>query len=119
MDGKKKNPVSEGPCEADACQSASCPPDMKVDFLFNPERGVWLLHDKPLPILKWVEYDAETETLTLVTNRGRIADLGLKIPADRSFYLERAMEVTALLMKDGFVTDFAIVPMVTSRMTVN
>jgi len=119
MDDKKKNPTTESPCEASPRLFTSCPADVKIDFMFNREGGVWLLHDQPLPALKWVEYDSEKEILTLVTDRGRIADLGLRLPADRSFYLERAMEVTALLMKDGFVTDFAVVPMVSSRMTVN
>ena len=94
--------------------------DMKVDFLFNRTGGAWLLHDKPLPdVLKWIEYDSEKEMIVLVTRSGRVDGLGLRIPLEKKIYLERAMEVTALLMHDGFVMDFTVVPMVTTNATVN
>jgi len=119
MDNKKKHTASSS-VEAESSAFPLPESDMRVDILYNREGGVWVLHDQPMPdALKWVEYDAASETVTLVTQGGRIADPGLKIPSEKSFYLERAMEVTALLMKDGFVTDFAIVPMVASKMIVN
>ncbi len=103
-----------------AASSPSPDIDMKVDFLFNRTGGAWLLHDKPLPdTLKWIEYDSEKEMVVLVTRSGRLEGLGLRIPIEKKIYLERAMEVTALLMHDGFVTDFTIVPMVTTNVTVN
>jgi hypothetical protein len=116
LEDKTKNSGTEAPREAKPCAGIS---EIQVDFMFNREGAVWMLHDKPLPALKWVAYDCEKEILSLVTQDGRVADLGLRLAAGRSFYLERAMEVTALLMKNGFVADFAVVPMVTSRMTVN
>ena len=120
MDIKKKNNTNAGPFEAEGSSRSSLGADTRINFLFNKEGGVWLLHDKPLPdTLKWVEYDTQKETVTLVTRDGRISDLGVRIPADKSFYLERAMEVTTLLMDQGRVADFAIVPMVTANMTVN
>ena len=116
MEDKTKNSGAKISRETALCATSS---GIRIDFMFNREGGVWMLHDRPLPVLKWVAYDHEKEILTLVTKDGRVADLGLRLSADRSFYLERAMEVTALLMKDGFVTDCAVVPLVTSRMTVN
>lgn len=93
---------------------------MKIDFLYNEEGKAWLLHDRPLPdILKWVEYDADTENVILVTRSGKIQDLGLKVPAGQALYIERAMEITVLLMKAGKVEDFAIVPMITRNTTLN
>jgi hypothetical protein len=120
MEGKKKHITSASPVKAESSSCSFPESDMRVGILYNRDGGVWLLHDQPMPdALKCVEYDAISETVTLITGSGRIADSGLKIPAEKSFYLERAMEVTAVLMKDGFVTDFAIVPMVVSNMTVN
>jgi hypothetical protein len=120
MEFRKKEAEDAGPFETEASPRTPLESGMRLDFLYNREGGVWLVHDKPLPDkLKWVEYDAGAETVTLVMANGRIADPGLRIPPERSFYLTRAMEVTALLMKDGFVTDFSIVPMVSSQMTVN
>lgn len=93
---------------------------MKVDFLYNQDGKAWLLHDRPLPdILKWVEYDSDTENVTLVTRSGKIQDLGLKVPAGQAMYIERAMEITVLLMNGGKIADFAIVPMITRNITVN
>jgi len=113
----KKNPADSNLGTASPLSSDI---NMRVDFLFNRTGGAWLLHDKPLPdILKWIEYDSEKETIVLVTRSGRLDGLGLRIPVEKKAYLERAMEVTALLMHDGFVKDFAVVPMVTTHMTVN
>jgi len=78
------------------------------------------LHDQPLPdILKWVEFDADLETVTLVTEGGKLQDLGIKIPSDMSYYIENAMELTTMLVKDGKVADFAIVPMLTRNTITN
>ena len=116
MEDNGKNSGAEPPRET---TRYACSPDMRIDFMFNREGAVWMLYDKPMPALKWVAYDREKEILSLVTKDGRVADLGLRLPVERSFHLERAMEVTALLMRDGFVTDCASVPLVSGRMTVN
>ncbi len=93
---------------------------MKVDFLFNKDGGAWLLHDKPLPdILKWIEYDADDESVTLVAQNGKVQNLGLKIPADMGAYLHIAMTVTALRMEGDKIADFAVVPLITRDTAVN
>lgn len=93
---------------------------MKVDFVFNREGKVWILHDKPLPsILKWVEFDTDFESVTLVTREGKIQNVGLKVPGDMAYYIEQAMEITVMLMKDGKVEDFAIVPMITRNIALH
>lgn len=116
----KRNPADDSKSGTVTSAAATLEMDMRVDFLFNRTGGAWLLHDKPLPdILKWIEYDSEKETIILVTRSSRIGGLGLRIPVEKKIYLDRAMEVTALLMHDGFVKDFAIVPMVTRNATVN
>ena len=85
---------------------------MKVDFLYNQEGGVWLLHDKPLPdILKWVDYDADTGIVTLNTAQGKTQQLGLPIPAEAIPRLTKAVEITVLLINNGKIMDFAIVPL--------
>ena len=93
---------------------------MKVDFVFNREGKVWILHDKPLPaILKWVEFDTDFENVTLVTREGKLQHVGLKVPADMAYYIEQAMEITVMLMDNGKVKDFAIVPMITRNIALH
>jgi hypothetical protein len=85
---------------------------MGVDFLFN-EDGAWLLHDKPLiEDLSWIEYDADTETATLVTEQGRLQDLGLKVPLTRANWLLQATCVTRHLIKDSKIVNSSIVPII-------
>jgi hypothetical protein len=109
-DDKPDNPLVQAPLAS----------MMKVDFLLNKEGGVWLLHDKPLPgILKWVEYDADTERVMLVKRHGGVQDLGLKVPLSMGYSLMGAKEITAMLIDgDGKIVDFAIVPLV-ARQTIN
>jgi hypothetical protein len=88
---------------------------MKVDFLYNQDGGVWLLHDKPLPdILKWVEYDADRGVVTLNTAQGKTQELGLPLPGVAASRLRKAIEITVLLMDKGKIMDFAIVPLNTT-----
>lgn len=118
MEGKKPN-SQNGQSADPGAESPHIESDTRIDLLYNREGQVWLLHDKPLPqVLQCIEYDAGRETIRLISDKGQIGQ-SLKISPERAYYLERAMDVTALLMKDGFVVDFSIVPMITSRMTVN
>lgn len=85
---------------------------MKVDFLWDDSGGAWILHDKPLAeILKWVDYDADRGVLTLNTTTGKIQDLGLPIPVTAVSSLRKVVEIAVMLMKEGKITDFAIVPL--------
>lgn len=119
MEGKKSNARSNQPAEPGPESRTHIESDTRIDLLYNRDGQVWLLHDKPLPqALICVEYDTNRETVSLISEKGRIGD-SLRISPERGYYLERAMDVTALLMKDGFVVDFSVVPMTTTRMTLN
>jgi hypothetical protein len=84
---------------------------MKVDFMFN-DKGVWILHDQPLPeILRWVDYDTDSGTVTLNTAQGKTQELGLPIPARASERLRKSVEISVMLIKDGKIADFTIVPL--------
>ncbi len=54
---------------------------MKAELVVNPESDVWLIYDRPLPeVMKWIEYDLDLETLTLVSISGKIQDFGMRVP---------------------------------------
>lgn len=91
-----------------------------VDFLFNKKGEALILHSKPLPeILKWIEYDADTETLTLVMRSGHIQDLGLPVPRKKALPLLDGRDVTVLYLQSGKIADFTIVPLVARGTAIN
>lgn len=118
-----KNKGTKSPSSMAGIESPVYPPmtsNMKVDFLYNEEGDAWLLHDKPLPdILKWIEYDVDMNNVILVTRSGKIQDMGLELPENSSYHLQNVATITVLLMEDGKIADFAIVPLITRDMTVN
>lgn len=92
---------------------------MTLDFVFN-EDGAWLMHGRPLPdVLRWVEYDADTEQVTLVLREGRLQDIGLKVPADHGQKLFQLDKVTVMFMNEGQVEDIALVPLVARRISLH
>jgi len=92
---------------------------MKVDFLFNEDGHVWLLHEKPLAdTLKWVEYDGDMESVTLVMADDKIQDLGLRLPRAMGMKIN-AKEITAMQMEDGKVADFCVVPILLRNLSVH
>lgn len=114
MTNKAENTEAESPFLKPLDQT------MNVDFLFNSKGDVWIFHDRPLPdILKWVEYDADMESVTLITASGRMQDIGGKIPADLGRKMAGASEITVTYMNKGQVEDFAIVPMLVRGITIN
>lgn len=93
---------------------------MTVDFLFNESGEVWLLHDRPLPArLEWVEYDADMESVTLVTEEGKIQDIGIGMPPGFAFHLLDAVQITALHVEDKKIIDGARVPLVARGTSIN
>jgi hypothetical protein len=86
---------------------------MKVDILFNVEGLVCIFHSEPLPeILRWVEYDVDLETVTLVMDSGNIHDVGLKISPEHGKHMKTATEVSVVLVKDSQIHDLTVVPVV-------
>lgn len=85
---------------------------MKVDIAISPESDVWIIHNQPLPEpLKWIEYDLDLESLTLVSLSGKIQDSGMKVPASIKKFLRRAKEVSVVYQGDEYVKDMCIVPL--------
>lgn len=92
---------------------------MDVDFLCNQKGAAWLLHSKPLPaLLKWIEYDAESKSVTLVFRQGQVMQLGLAIPNAMEEDLANAEEATVMFVKgDGEIGDFIFVPVIVQQRT--
>lgn len=86
---------------------------MKTELLISPESDVWLLYDRPLPeIMKWVEYDVDLETLTLVSISGKIQDFGMRVPPAMKKYLSRAQHIYAVHQGENHIKDMSLVPLV-------
>ena len=103
----------------DDAASMTYPPlagQMRVDLLTNAEGGVWILHDKPLPdIVKWVDFDAPTGIMAFAYQDGRTQALGLDIPSPAALKIVPFTEITIMLMHDGLVADFSIIPLIINR----
>lgn len=85
---------------------------MKVDLVVNPNSDVWLIYERPLPeIMKWVEYDADMETLTLVSISGKIQDFGMRVPPAMKKFLRRAKQIYAVHQGEGHIKDMSLVPL--------
>ena len=85
---------------------------MKVDLAISPESDVWLVYEKPLPeIMKWVEYDIDLETLTLVSMSGKIQDFGMKVPTALKKYMARATQIYAIHQGETEIKDMSVVPL--------
>ncbi len=86
---------------------------MKVDLAVSPESDVWMIYEKPLPeIMKWVEYDIELQTLTLVSLSGKVQDFGMKVPAPMKKYMARATQIYAVHQGQNEINDMSVVPLV-------
>ncbi|QQG36457.1 MAG: hypothetical protein HYS17_01300 [Micavibrio aeruginosavorus] len=86
---------------------------MKVDLAISPESDVWMAHDQPLPeVLKWIEYDLDLETLTLVSVSGKIQDFGMKVPSPMKKYLRKAKHIYAIHQAEDHIKDMSRVPLV-------
>lgn len=96
---------------------ASC---MKVDLLVNEQSQVWLLHDQPFSgILRWAEYDAGTDTVTLIMDSGQIQEVGLPLSAPMRELLAGATLLHAILMGEKYIKDVYRVPLVAKSSWLN
>lgn len=85
---------------------------MKVDLVISPESDVWMAHDQPLPeVLKWIEYDLDLESLTLVALSGKIQDFGMKVPPAMKKYLRKATHIYAIHQAEDHIKDMSRVPL--------
>lgn len=86
---------------------------MKYELVVHPEKGIWLLHDKPLKdILKWVDYDADRQSLTLCFGQGKIQDIGFPVPFHQEEIFLETEEISVMYMIDGKMHDMAVVPLI-------
>jgi hypothetical protein len=85
---------------------------MTVDLMVNERGNLWVLHDKPLPmILNWAEYDADLASLTLVAQDGEVLDLGMKIHKPLQKPMLEAREIYVVLLSQDEIKDMYILPL--------
>lgn len=85
---------------------------MKVDLVISPESDIWMAHEQPLPeVMKWVEYDQDLQTLTLVSMSGKIQDFGMKVPPPMQKYMKRATKIYAIHQGENEIKDMSVVPL--------
>ena len=96
-------------------------PDMnthqKVAVIIKDNGKILVLHDKPFrEILGWVEYDADTNELFLMTRNGNIHRSGLEIQDSAVNQVKNADQSAIVWVKDNKIKDMYVLP-VTIRET--
>lgn len=80
---------------------------MEVDLVISDDERVWLLHDKPLDgPLRWVEYDADDHTLSLVYRNGSVAPLGTRIAKNVRRKMNKGTKIYVVCLMDETIVDF-------------
>ena len=94
---------------------------MNVDLVITQgDSAILILHDKPLPeILKWIEYDYETNDMVLVTQSGQIQNIGLTVTKKMREFIEGADKAVAIYLNGNKAKDMAYVPLIIQGITVN
>ena len=91
---------------------------MTVDLMVNERGNIWVLHDKPLPmILNWAEYDADLATLTFVAQDGEALELGMTIHKPLQKPMSLAREIYVVLMSGEEIKDMYILPLTVRNIT--
>ena len=86
---------------------------MEVDIVVNKNSDVWILHDRPFEeSIAWIEFDADDDTLTFVSYRGAVKNLGVKIQAPVRKYLYNSKRVFLIQTVGGKIIDFFNVALV-------
>lgn len=96
-------------------------PDMnshqKVAVIVKDNGKILVLHDKPFrELLGWVEYDADTNELFLMTRNGNIHRSGLEIQESAIDKVKSSDQAAIIWVKDNEIKDMYILP-VTIRET--
>ena len=85
---------------------------MTVEINFSSNKKVSILHKGKLPfVLKWVEYDPDLNTLTLVSETGQMQDVGLKIPDSYKNRFAITSHIFVVRVGDKGMEDFYDVPL--------
>lgn len=83
--------------------------EMKVELIVGKNEQVCIVHDQKLAyVLKWVEFDEKTKTLTLVSQKGQLQPLGLDIPAEMFEYLLDIDDIAVVLKPEDKIKDIYI-----------
>ncbi|GEM_PF-4206345 len=75
---------------------------MRISVLIKENGDLWLVYDTEIEEkLEWVEFDSETKTLILVTNKGNMHDIDLKLKPRAYERLLNAKIVFLMFMRNG------------------
>lgn len=97
--GSEKFPVFEPLAEAG-----------KVDVIVGKNEQVCVIHDTKLDyVLKWVEFDELTKSLTLISQQGQLQPLGLEVPKEMYEYLMDIDDIAVIRKEDKKIQDIYIV----------
>jgi hypothetical protein len=80
--------------------------------VFDKAGNVSILHGAQLPyLLKWIEWDPDTQRLTLVGQEGQLQDMGFKVPEKCWEAIEKIYEIAAVHVDSGQIKDICLVPL--------
>ena len=86
---------------------------METALVMNEKGNIWLLHDKQFPVvLNWVEYDSGNKCLTFISHEGQMIDFGIMVPKQFHQCLMASKNISTVLLQDGKICDFYIIPLV-------
>ncbi|MDH5721773.1 MAG: hypothetical protein OEY94_00415 [Alphaproteobacteria bacterium] len=86
---------------------------MQLDLIVGDRGEVYILHAKPLPEpVNWVEYDREVLKLYLISDKGRIQGVGLKVKKRLDEIISAARQVCLIHCKNGDIVHAYEMPLV-------
>ncbi len=93
----------------------------KAELVVNEDAHVWLLYRDPLAeIVKWAEYDADTEQVTLIMVSGNAQPLGIKLPDEMKDLLLDAETLYLVQMEENKkIADMGVVPLIVRALSVH
>lgn len=107
-------------CEEEAMVLPSLASRMNVDFVLNGDGSVWILHDQPFShYLKWVEYDAADNNVTIVTQEGKMQPLGLHLPDAIIPALSQTERICITQLRDEKIWDVYVLPFLVTEAVLN
>ena len=82
----------------------------RVDLIVGKNEQVCVVHDTKLEyVLKWVEFDELTKSLTLISQQGQLQPLGLEVPKEMYEFLMDIDDIAVIRKEDEKIQDIYIV----------
>lgn len=82
----------------------------RVDLIVGKNEQVCIVHDTKLEyVLKWVEFDELTKSLTLISQQGQLQPLGLEVPKEMYEFLMDIDDIAVIRKEDKKIQDVYIV----------